>query len=59
MLITVLAPPVLIQKSAEDLGIMRATLKELKEYAKEDGVHWTLSHFVRESGRIGYVNQRA
>jgi hypothetical protein len=44
MIITVLAPEVLITLNTGQLTSALANLKELKHFAEEDGVPWSLTH---------------
>ncbi|KAN0102644.1 hypothetical protein V8E51_010957 [Hyaloscypha variabilis] len=44
MLITIVAPEVLISKYIGDLASAKADLQKMKKFADEDDVPWTLSH---------------
>ncbi len=44
MVITVLAPEVLLAQNAQELSDAKYFLKELQEFAAQDGVPWTMTH---------------
>ncbi|CZR56192.1 uncharacterized protein PAC_06080 [Phialocephala subalpina] len=44
MVITIFAPEVLLEKNIADLKDARIDHREIKQYAIEDGVPWTLTH---------------
>lgn len=44
MIITVLAPEVLLGKYYGDLELARIEMKAMKKFAEEDGVPWTITH---------------
>ncbi|RYP40329.1 hypothetical protein DL767_001786 [Monosporascus sp. MG133] len=54
MLITLIAPEVILGMALMDLFSARCTTREMLEYAREDGVPWTLTHsFLANMG--GYA----
>ena len=58
MIITVLAPEVLLAKAAGDLQHARLDHVEMKRFAEEDEVPWTLTHALF-ANMGGFVIRRA
>jgi len=44
MLVTVLAPEILLAKNVGDLNAVKLDLEELQDWAAQDGVPWTRTH---------------
>ena len=44
MLVTVLAPEILLAKNVGDLAAVKLDLEELQDWAAQDGVPWTRTH---------------
>jgi hypothetical protein len=58
MLITVLAPEVLLAKNVGDLAAVKLDLEELQDWAAQDGVPWTRTHSLF-ANMEGFVIRRS
>lgn len=61
MLVTVIAPELILGKAVADLSAAMDNKREIEKYAKEDGVEWRLAHgfFADMGGFVGTTKPRS